>query len=209
MALTSISVILTVCVLKLHHCGPRQTEVPCWLRFLVLRIMATLVTCRLPPANRPRRHKRHKKGNSDNPDVCLRLVNDYTHNKHSPVAEFRNSHSKVHDSDKTYNDITTTNLSEVNHQPPVDSSPSMSPSDIRRLKVMEEILRYLKIMVAKRDDDDSQAELVNEWQQVAAVMDRFLFWLFLLATIVSTVVMMVVVPLLRDIEEYGEGAEPV
>ena len=27
MAVTSISVILTVCVLKLHHCGPHQVEV--------------------------------------------------------------------------------------------------------------------------------------------------------------------------------------
>ena len=70
-------------------------------------------------------------------------------------------------------------------------------ADIKRLTVMEEILKYLKIMVAKRDEDDSENEIVNEWRHVAQVMDRFLFWLFLLTTVVATIVMMVIIPLLR------------
>ena len=218
MAVTSISVILTVFVLKLHHCGPRQAEVPSWLRFLALRCMATLVTCRpVSNANRNNKQRRNRKmgskakTNGDNAEVCLRLVSEYGHRKHSPVAEFRNSSHKPHVKQEGYNDISTTNLSsDLNHQnhQTIDPGSSLTPNDLRRLKVMEEILRYLKIMVAKRDEDDNQAELVTEWQQVAAILDRFLFWFFLLTTIVSTVVMMVIVPMLRDLEDFGPSGEP-
>ena len=82
-----------------------------------------------------------------------------------------------------------------------------SNPDIRRLTVMEEILKYLKIMVAKRDEDDQEAEIINEWQQVAMVMDRFLFWSFLGCTVVATVIMMVIIPVVRSYTamEQGEG----
>jgi hypothetical protein len=45
MAVASVSVILTVLVMKLHHCAPQQKRVPKWVRIVVLRILAKLVRC--------------------------------------------------------------------------------------------------------------------------------------------------------------------
>ena len=177
MAVTSISVILTVCVLKLHHCGPHQKQVPGCIRWFVLKFLARVVNCQChAPVNKKGRHWSNRKkvprnSSNENAELCLRLVNECNMIKPSPVAEFRN---KIH--------VNTTTM---------ENNP-----DLRRLTVMEEILKYLKIMVAKRDDDDSEIEIVNEWRQVAQVIDRFLFWLFLMTTIVATMVMMVFIPLL-------------
>ena len=55
----------------------------------------------------------------------------------------------------------------------------------------------MKLMVSKRDVDDCELEIINEWQQVAAVMDRMLFWLFLVTTIVATFVMMLLIPIIQ------------
>ncbi|KAK3098547.1 hypothetical protein FSP39_020530 [Pinctada imbricata] len=45
MASASVSVVLTVLVLKLHHCSPKQTRVPGIIRVAVLGILAKLVRC--------------------------------------------------------------------------------------------------------------------------------------------------------------------
>ena len=194
MAVTSISVILTVFVLKLHHCGPHQAEVPRWMRYLVLKVLARIVRCQcsgLEDKKNKNRRNRKKKNNklppNENAEVCLRLVNEVNMNKHSPVAEFRsNTANRNGRQDTSPTGMNTTSL-------------TFDPSvDLKRLTVMEEILKYLKIMVAKRDEDDSENEVINEWRQVAAVMDRFFFWFFLLTTMAATLVMMVFIPLFRE-----------
>lgn len=46
MAVTSLSIILTVVVLKLHYSGHKVYAVPVWLRSLVLERLASVVYCR-------------------------------------------------------------------------------------------------------------------------------------------------------------------
>ena len=220
MAVTSISVILTVCVLKLHHCGPHQAEIPKWMRCIILRGIGSIVgcSCASKMTNRNRRlGKKHHHSSSahkvdrnstggiaGDTDVCLRLVTEMNARKHSPVAEFRHLHRPPqsvppvnnYHNDSINNDyanhITTTNLDSV-------------AADLKRLSVMEEILKYLKIMVAKRDEDDIENEVMNEWRQVAQVVDRFLFWIFLFFTFAATVVIMILIPLFRDLGMFGLG----
>ena len=215
MAVTSISVILTVCVLKLHHCGPHQTEVPRWLRFVMLKVIARIVRCQCAPlpsaAGRNRRNgKSSKKANKlphENAEICLRLVNECNLNKHSPVAEFRTATSnnkgppgvRINGQEATSGG--GVGVGGGGHMANMATTTMDVTADLKRLTVMEEILKYLKIMVAKRDEDDSENEVINEWRHVAQVMDRFLFWLFLLTTVVATLVMMVIIPLLRYQEQ--------
>jgi hypothetical protein len=61
-------------------------------------------------------------------------------------------------------------------------------------KTTSEILKYLKYLVAKSDDTDAEEDIISEWKQVALVVDRLMFWTFLLITIVSTLVILVFVP---------------
>ncbi len=202
MAVTSVSVILTVCVLKLHHSGPHTREVPPWIRFYVLKVLARTIHCQcqtLPQSRirRPKIKKKEKKSNKsnhDNAEVCLRLVNECHINKHSPVAEFR-ANSKPTNLPETLNDLSANTNIDVH-------------PDLKRLTVMEEILKYLKMMVSKRDQDDLETDIVNEWRQVAAVIDRSLFLLSLITTTVATIVMMVIIPLLREYKSADMDTAP-
>ncbi len=195
-------------------------QVPRWIKVLVLNFMARMIHCQCGAPRKDRDRRKKKKLNKqaqrlaqDNAEVCLRLVNECHLNKRSPVAEFRankmnignsvahnarhgncNPGHEYHRHDKEYN--TTSFIESAANHP-----------DVKRLTVMEEILKYLKVMVAKRDEDDQEAEVVNEWQQVAMVMDRFLFWTFLGCTVLATVVMMVIIPVVRSYTamEQGQG----
>ena len=180
------------------------------MKVIVLNFMARMLHCQCGSPQKPTASKQRKKSKQDeqeSAEVCLRLVNECHINKRSPVAEFRSnkiniSNNATHcdhhgncnpgheyisrDSDGA-TDYSTTSLIEG----------PMSP-DVRRLTIMEEILKYLKIMVAKRDEDDLETDIINEWQQVAMVMDRFLFWTFFGCTVITTVVMMVIIPVVRS-----------
>ena len=68
---------------------------------------------------------------------------------------------------------------------------------------MDEILKYLKFMVAKSDAEDAETDVVDEWKQVALVVDRLFFWLFLLLTIFSTIILLVIVPAFKYISDEG------
>ena len=195
------------------------------MKVVVLNFMARMLHCQCGGAPDQQKSRKKRKKNKqaqrlsqENAEVCLRLVNECHINKRSPVAEFRANKINIgnntthngrhgncnpgheyfcHGHGNEYNtEYTTTSLIETSGNP-----------DVRRLTVMEEILKYLKIMVAKRDEDDQEAEIINEWQQVAMVMDRFLFWSFLGCTVIATVIMMVIIPVVRSYTamEQGEG----
>ena len=199
MAVTSISVILTVCVLKLHHGGPNRKRVPDLLRIVVFDIMDPLLHLRRPRirtklfrGREPRRTP--SKLTTDNAEVCLRLVSEAAARRHSPVAEFRNTNGKVFGSDQF-------GLGDFDTSSGIDTSGLHQ--DISRLTVMEEILRHLRILVDKREEEDADNEMANEWKHVASIIDRFLFVLSMVTTLVVTLVLIIIIPATR----YYEGSE--
>ena len=214
MAVTSISVILTVCVLKLHHCGPHQSEVPRWMRTVVLGFIAGLVRCRcLSDTSKKKRRRTTPKetmGVKESSDVCLRLMSELNHSRKSPITDIRHNHTA--NNVGTTNCITSGNASRTTFsnkhmptthlgKPEQQYSRDLYGVELQRLQTLQEILKYLKFMVSKRDEDDRENDIVNEWRQVAQVMDRFLFWFFFLLTGIATLVIMVLVPMMRYMKE--------
>ena len=205
MATTSVSIILTVWILKLHHPGPHQREMPAWLRSLILRHLARLVRfrCTVGCNDMRRRKKRHAESGGAGPtcvnhsggdttEACLRLINDM--NKHSPVAELRA--------------VGLIRRSGVATMPGFSNGPagrsSAGDDDTRRTIVMEEILKNLKMLVQKKDANEQQAVVVNEWQEAASVMDRLLFAIFLTISLCSLLTLIVFIPYFRYVKENSE-----
>ena len=204
MAMTSISVILTVGVLKLHHSGPHQTRVPPWMRTLILHGLASLVHCRWR-AHKPKSKFVCTKEARDGADMCLRLVNEVTNGRRSPVFSSparpapytpTTAPSNKHEPRFHHNALGDHGHVEDSAVSNKRATPRQTDiaNDIRRLNVMEEILRYLQIMVTKKDADDAEMDIMTEWRQVAKVIDRFLFLLFLTVTLSATVIIMVLIP---------------
>ncbi|XP_070174356.1 acetylcholine receptor subunit alpha-like 2 [Littorina saxatilis] len=61
----------------------------------------------------------------------------------------------------------------------------------------ERITQHLQVLVSRDDEDEYHQDVVTEWRVVAHVMDRLLFWLFLLVAIVSSVIILIVKPLTK------------
>ena len=59
----------------------------------------------------------------------------------------------------------------------------------------DKISRHLKILVAKQENEDDFQDIINEWRLIAHVMDRFLFWVFFIGSIVSSVTILVLKPM--------------
>jgi len=61
----------------------------------------------------------------------------------------------------------------------------------------EQMLAALRRIIARYDSDDAETQLLYEWRRLAVVVDQMLFWVFLIATVGSTVLILVVIPLAR------------
>ena len=68
-----------------------------------------------------------------------------------------------------------------------------------------------QMLIKRQEVDDFGAKLAHEWKQVAQVIDRFLFWVFLILTVLITTILLLVIPIYHrsldnsdfDEAEYG------
>ena len=218
MAVASVSVILTVLVLKLHHCAPNQKHIPSWVRHYVLGFLARLVRCSCVSAKvqyihaRRSRKKPNDSGFADS-EVNTKLLNEVeslTRN-HLKIDTISGSFKRnCNHTSSMINDIRGSKLNLDIRDRSVSNRSSFAEEDLNlntkrdtRTSAMDEILKYLKFMVAKTDAEDAETDIVDEWKQVALVVDRLFFWLFLLITIFSTIILLVIVPAFKYITDEG------
>jgi len=218
MAVTSISIVCTVFVLKLHHCCPHERPVPGWLRRAVPRRLSGRTVPghtdhyrRSEPVTRPLQSisARTTRGPISDVDEVARLVE-----KISAAAAERN----VDDVQSTtspadcaaHGDWRSSSASADygamgTYNPAVDGAPTMPPTGAgrppsdrgeitRRLAVIEEMIGQLATILTKKDDDDEDSQVAADWRSLAALADRCLFWIFLVITAIYTITTMVLVP---------------
>ena len=53
--------------------------------------------------------------------------------------------------------------------------------------------------VKRHGHDERIEQLKNEWKLVALILDRFFFWVFAFITVFSTVLLLIVIPLLKNL----------
>lgn len=77
-------------------------------------------------------------------------------------------------------------------------------TDGKIITILDDILKNVKNIVDKREEDDGENEVLNEWKEVASVVDRFLFIIFFIITAITTSVLLVFIPIWRH---YVDNAE--
>ncbi|XP_052281224.1 neuronal acetylcholine receptor subunit alpha-3-like [Dreissena polymorpha] len=168
MGMTSLSIILTVFVLQLHYVGPHQKGVPHWLQFVSYELLARLV-CMRP------RHNPFMSGFRSNSAVINRFPND-EHTSQIRTATLLPQQVLLNQFDNNHS--VNLNLLEPNPD-----------------ETQDRITVSLKQLVEKQDLEERHQDIVNEWRFVAMIMDRVLFWLFLLAAILSSIIILIIMPL--------------
>ncbi|XP_050730680.1 neuronal acetylcholine receptor subunit alpha-10-like isoform X2 [Eriocheir sinensis] len=77
-------------------------------------------------------------------------------------------------------------------------SPNLAPVSSNRAQ--EEIIRALKILLSRQEREDAEKKRLNEWRVIAIAVDRILFWIFFIVTTVSSVVFLVILPVVKRSE---------
>ena len=180
MAMTSLSIVLTVFVLQLHHVGPNQKPVPRWIRKVVISIIARALCMHshIESYYGYRPEEGHPlPGNQRKDEMCLKTFHD--NRDHLNNKDSNNCNGRL-------------NVNIHDQRPQI----GFEPVDNRNI-AYDKISNHLKILVSRHDTEDDFQDIINEWRLVAHIMDRFLFWLFLIGAILSSVSILVFKPMMK------------
>ncbi|XP_061194933.1 neuronal acetylcholine receptor subunit alpha-2-like [Saccostrea echinata] len=194
MSLTSVSVIMTVFVLNLHHRGPNRHPVPVWLRNFLLGPLHDILCMGksngLPTLNQEQNHRILR-------TMSLRATLENIAQELQNEAQLENggmADTVITDGQGTtlHNDIRcdVRLLPNETHQRPKRGI------QVKNLhtKSHEEIVKNLQVILDKHEKEDQDFQIIQEWRKVAQVVDRILFWIFLFGTLSSTIIVLVITP---------------
>jgi len=189
MTLTSLSIVLTIFILQLHYAGPsRLRRVPTWIhRLFVYRLGPALGVRRRSPShcrlNRPSisraaplstwPRRRSRAANSVDPEVGTV----------SAVSKYPSPH------------VTSVRSGTAEH---VNSRSTKRPMNEEDL-----ITRHLRSYLDGRRAEQEFEDVITEWRLVALIFDRLMFWTFLVGTTMSTVLILVILPLTKPDIRYN------
>nr|XP_006812268.1 PREDICTED: neuronal acetylcholine receptor subunit alpha-9-like [Saccoglossus kowalevskii] len=176
MVLVSLSLVMTVMVLNLHYRGPSSKPVPRWVKRLVLGHLQTFLLVRNPPNfNENFRKSRRKMRRRD---FTISEFVPYTEDgRESPINGI-----KFGGRLKRPNE----NMNSANHSEPQATEHSA---------LMKHIVREMKSITARLDDQDKHSILHSEWKQVALVIDRLFLIIYFIGTSLTIVYISINIPM--------------
>ncbi|CAJ0576020.1 unnamed protein product, partial [Mesorhabditis spiculigera] len=73
--------------------------------------------------------------------------------------------------------------------------------------INEKLLKALQVLIKRQQLEDDGQVLANEWRQIAQVIDRLLFWIFLVATTGITTTLLIIIPSINYASETADFDE--
>lgn len=185
MAMSALSVIFSVFVLNFHHKRTGTNRPPAWLKCFA-RIAAHLTCTRpvfhsdvyrpIPVVHATSSEQRVHENN------CIQLNEDITDESQDLLRETSTHH----------NENVSFNLS--------NRVKNNNTNGMLNLRFIETVLAdYLKRVVSGHDRTQEEILILNEWREIARVMDRLLFIIFGFITFSSTVTLLVICPATKSI----------
>ncbi|MFH4976710.1 hypothetical protein AB6A40_003419 [Gnathostoma spinigerum] len=174
MGMTSVSVVMTVMVLNFHHRGPFNSPVPRKMKHLVLERLRPFLRMKPPHITVAERNEN-------------RNLNELIRSASMKIAmEQLDEESKECDQQYVV----------------IKDSPSVDPCEkslirlrkLRSTRLQARLLKALEMVLKKQQEEEEAQALADEWKQVAQVFDRLLFWIFLVCTLILTMVLLVIIP---------------
>ena len=238
MTLTSMSIVLTVFVLQLHHATQYAPRIPRDIYYIFTRIIAYAVgmksvVLRFESSQRKLEAKSQirKSVHYDTNDRFIKVESinqvkelNVTHELRNETAAVTASLNDVN-SNQIFSNFHLTTTERNRDSIPFIDGEELSSSGVETREVCSRCKRArltsdvnergfegLKNFLAKLHDISSQAEdanddvimIKNEWKIIALIVDRVLFCVFSLLTFVSSVLLLVVLPLLKNASFINE-----
>ncbi|CAM2704116.1 unnamed protein product [Rotaria socialis] len=214
MAMTSVSVMMTVFVLNLHYRGPKKNEIPFWLQQLlglsvtnIFRTMKKRKKFRFSFRNKEKRlNKINVQDTKQNQQTTPRmstngLLLSYTNVNETKIKSRVTTNVNLMQIQNTscqeQNQTKKTNRKHLQSEdiPMINRSMSRSSSVE---SIHDEIQDTLHNLLLKQKELEHDQKVTSDWRALATKIDKFLFYVFLLLTIISTLGLLVVAPLFRN-----------
>ncbi|CAF0965198.1 unnamed protein product [Rotaria sordida] len=223
MAMTSVSVMMTVLVLNLHYRGPKKNEIPFWLQQLLSISLANVVRT----MRRTKRFKIHRNKGELRPRISFPDKNKIQNTTDcSAVNGILLSYMTINETNNKTPITTDPNSIELDNydvqeqqNPPSPQKQQLEENKYKRsthllpeeihLKdrlisrsssiatIHDDIQDTLQILLHKQKELEHDQKITNDWRVIATKIDKVLFCIFLLLTIISTLGLLVVVPIFR------------
>ena len=202
MAMTSVSVIMTVFVLNLHHRGPDGAPVPKWLRNSLLnsrKSKGILLTRGVNENGDDEYYYQPKCGRKTSlkmtvENLAKELKDELDQNCTSDFA----SESMSTGGTEQFTELREmTVLNSCQRQLAGTYTPLTGQGEQPQLRTNTEILKALHRIIERYDREDCDALVSHEWRRIANIVDRILFWVFFTGTLSSTVIVLVIAPLVK------------
>lgn len=186
MSLTGLSVLLAVVILNIHLYGSSLKPVPRRLRRIIFYHIAPFLRVQLHRLNTTEERKARSHSNSNSaPRRTTTVYNAIFLNEN----DFRNFHTvqstRIHENPADPNSTTFSNLNSI----------PQSLDECRKLLID---LNRLLIRPTENQDDEF---IIREWQNVALVLDRCLFIIYLFLTGTLTIGTLILAPLMKSVPE--------
>jgi nicotinic acetylcholine receptor len=195
MGLTSLSVLLAVVLLNVHLYGSALKPVPRRLRRILFFHVAPILRVKLHRSTTVNDKKTTQRTSTTAPRRSTTIYNavflnetDLSANSQQPVSHTLNSTTMNSNSNSdTRNELlppsSTTNI-------------QTTPQSLQECK---RLLGELNRLILRPTETSEEDIIIRDWQNVALVFDRILFYTYILLTTVLTALTLLLAPLLKAV----------
>jgi len=182
MTLTSLSIVLTIFILQLHYAVlSHRRPVPTWIRQLFIYRLGPALGVRRRAASHCRLNR---------PSISSA----------APLSTW--SRRRARAANSVDPEVGTLSAVGKHLSPPVRSVRSgtaegVNSQQTKRPMSEDLITRHLRSYLDGRRAEQEFEEVITEWRLVALIFDRLMFWTFLVGTTMSTVIILVILPLTK------------
>uniref|UniRef100_A0A1I8H8V2 Neur_chan_LBD domain-containing protein n=1 Tax=Macrostomum lignano TaxID=282301 RepID=A0A1I8H8V2_9PLAT len=229
MSTTSLSIVLTVFVLHLHHIGPNDKPVPPRLKHFFFNLAARMLCMSSVARYQKRARKRRQKfeecrqqqqqpeevellgtSTSPQPAVADQQPRKVAGSPGSCNGQFLTAaDDAIMEEDNRRGTIA--NRGATDDSPTASAATAAGPSGLarpqqqqpaslllgRKYQEYDHVYRHLRRLIRRQVEEEAAQLLINDWRMLAFIVDRMLFWLFLVAAFGSTIVILVIMPLFK------------
>ncbi|XP_065226403.1 acetylcholine receptor subunit beta-like 2 isoform X2 [Planococcus citri] len=207
MTLVTLSICVTVCVLNVHFRSPATHKMSPWVRKIFLDIMPPLLMMRRPPYTLADLY-----GHNYLMGSSAYICDDVSFSEGYGVDPKNSSPRELTVGYETMSSIYKSSCSRESHKghdsAPIDPENiiprHMSPDVLTALQGVRFIANHIK-------HTDKENEVIEDWKYVSMVLDRFFLWVFTIACIVGTCMIICQAPSLYDkrqpIDQYFNGTK--
>ncbi|KAL9968569.1 hypothetical protein ACROYT_G020677 [Oculina patagonica] len=218
----ALSLVATCMVLKCYYNNPSVSEMPTWVRTIVLDKLAKIVRVKVPPGlvkviNKHCKEKaeareeiEYERRNSILPQSILRQdkrKSSVSSNGRNRAMTFLSDRSSSCGSEAAstlglphlFNKCASS-LHSINEEQPIREAPppnvplSFEASMKEMLLKQDNLLKNVRRLVRVARENEENEIKKEEWKMVASVIDACFFWLFMAALIISTLTIFLQAP---------------